>query len=437
MSSTSPLAKLWKAECVGKEPFTHTLLRMLDYLAGHDTARCQWCLAFLVHLWQQAGRYHPCPTPSFLIVSDRPNASAILDPLFQAMEHDPLKQPSLPKNSSQLRLDIQAWIDLCRYVPRDVLVQWRFDPKYVKAREAFFGLEPMRTYQRRADPQFGVMTGITDQRTFSVTTALDRELFREDVLGDSQNPFRPPGIDRFGHAISNYCPVIGSLDSANWDRQLVSATFRHGYPVLFAPVLSMPQGPLPYRQEILHFVRCFTSAQQMCPSPFLRFDHLTSDPAGFEHCEIVRKHAHVLSPEYEFFLLESLRGLMSTLTQVLVWLKEDKVDDHDLAVLQASLYAGAVRGIAMGLECLRYQGHTLTEDRDNLLKMLDVIRNNRAPISKRDLQRKFPAYRKEMRDEALTELSSWNFVSQVDRLVRPVGWNEFLRSLSQSRMALS
>jgi hypothetical protein len=174
----------------------------------------------------------------------------------------------------------------------------------------------------------------------------------------------------------------------------------------------------------------FGFRQQGGPGQIIAEAHLPTDPWVGHYEEQLRRRLYRLPGGYEFSVLRAVRELAPVCVRIVQQFAAAGTPIPELGKIYGDLYSMALRGIVIGVAGLAYHGLGIGpwEQRGAILEVLQYLRQA-GPISRRDLQRRFPVLKAKNRDALLGQLAAEGLVQLAPRLVTAVPLPEFVRAL--------
>jgi len=413
-------------------------LQVLDFLSRDDTARSQWALAVLVSLWQAGASSFHCPVPSLVLVCPTDEGSYLLDPIFDAFGHNP--DNAMRGASGEDQRLLEEYLEGLRQMPSDRDLQDALQTSSCPTRDKVFGSDRIRSYRYKKHQDYGATSPQSGHRIHSLTSFEDVALFQGDILSGEENPFRPAGIHVTGQWVQKICPVLGWLHSARWNCDLVHACLKEGYQVLFAPVTATPRDHIPHRKVIREFLMLMFFSLGNGNEVLRRLESCGDDPEVKQYENSIRCLSSGLPLQYQFFILETIRGLHSVTLLLTRWLTRQRgTQEKPLGDLCHELYCSALRGILLGLASLQFHGYNIgiSFAAQSYGEELEALRDSETPMTRRLFQRRFPKYRQEDRDKLLDHFARNGLVHLAGKSVHATGFDQFLACRMRDPLCLA
>lgn len=433
------LLEIWRRDASVNPPVAIRMLETLRRLHDHDAAACQWALSLLVFLWQAGGPSNrPGPTPSLLLVNGASDGSEntvdpLLEPLFQAFNHDPFLPcyPQVDESSDDFTrlMELGQWQHTL--AENGTIVSAAMAADWERARGALYGNHRLCGFVGRFHERFGVLTPEDGYRMFSIVTEGDFASFQNEAEIMNIDPFRPPGMFGFG-ARYQESAVIGSIPLTKSMEFTPALCIRLGFPLLLGPYSSLPTQPLPYQADIKSLVILFRVALEHKVISFNRSSRVFRRPGVADYDAIIRRRLRRHHPNYEHFVLSTLRGFETIVDKLLEVLAIQRTPREPLEELGHHLMMRAARGIALGLKLVSYKGHGIEVpgiEQARWVKVLKLARGSSEPLTRRDLYRRW-GMNKATLGTVLNVLVGEGLVRLEGKYCLPVPLVEFVNDLA-------
>ena len=149
-----------------------------------------------------------------------------------------------------------------------------------------------------------------------------------------------------------------------------------------------------------------------------------------EYERFLRERLHLLHGDYEFSVLRVVRELGPVCQVIAHTSATEGATAEQVRALTADLYRNALRGITLGVAALAW--HCLGFDpgceREVALEFLRYIRDQ-GGLTRREIQRKFPAFSAEQRDRVLDRLAAEGLVELEAKKVAAMTLEGFVKAL--------
>jgi len=422
--------------------------RMLtDFLHGcsSDSATRTTAAATLaLTVWQRMGRSSTPVLPSMLLVNAGAAEADPLDALANALatgldRKEPQKvgtgafaggTPEMARRAVFNAVERRKLLGAAGPNNEAQIRQW--EERFQDARRTGYGSGIAAHYSSAWHEQLGWLTEPCDAAILRLDRPDDHAAFREDVLTRPERLLRPEGPGKHLHPANKALAVSGSLPEAEWDSELVCGLVELGLPMFFLPhvgikplvgaealqmkAMTSTSGTIGFHQGQL---RQMTAEARLPDHPWVR-----------HYEEQLRLRLYRLPGDYEFSVLRAVRELAPVCVRIVEQFAASGTPNPELHKIFVDLHSMALRGIVIGVAGLAYHGLGIGpwNQHGALVEVLQHLRQA-GPISRRDLQRKFPVLKAKNRDALLGQLAAEGLVQLAPRLVTAVPLPEFVRVL--------
>jgi hypothetical protein len=391
-------------------------------------------------LSQVAGRSMTPIIPSMLLVNAGDGA---LDPLDVHANHhasvmsrkealecgDGEYFEGTPENARTAMINcIKQRENLGPRIDRDDLRVRHCEVRYLDAKLTNFGSGHAGRYSRVWDDELEWITDPTDELILRLDKPEDRKAFRHDVLEEREKLLNPVGRSQSLDRVRKGLSVSGSLNPAEWNETLVDGILGLGLPMFFLPHLESEPlkvcNPLEmYDPHIRMSDRKF--------QPVVPLAHLPPDE-WFEHYEeLLRLRLRELPAAYESSVLRFVHELPRVCWRIAHQATGAETPADEKFAIQMDLLSMTLCAITMGIASLAYHclGFAPGCPRPDALKLLRILRKD-GPMSGRKIQRKLPAFTKELREKVFRHLAAEGLIEQDgQKMITAVPLPDFVRAL--------
>lgn len=306
----------------------------------------------------------------------------------------------------------------------------QFETLFEDAKATGYGSGRTGQYSRAWDDELGWLTDSTGSLILRLDQPEDHVAFRKDVLENPGILLGPFGPGKNLNPTRKVLAVAGSLAPAEWDDPLVLNLIRLGMPVFHLPHFG--QEPLNIKDELnLLMISTRIGNKRLEKStPVVAANHLPAND-WFRHYEkLLRQRLREMPGAYEFSVLRAVHELGEVCAAIAIYGSAPETPADETSAMYMDLHAMALRGIVIGIASLSYHciGFHAGCPREEAVKLLRHLREKGA-LSRRDLQRKFPALPAGLRDQVLSCLCAEGLVTLEGRMVAAVPLAAFMKML--------
>ena len=305
--------------------------------------------------------------------------------------------------------------------------------RFHAARRTGYGSGLAAHYAGAWHEKLGWMTDPCDTAILRLDRPEDHAAFREDVLTRPERLIHPLGPGKGLGDANKTLAVSGSLPEAEWDSELVCGLVELGLPTFFLPHVGSK--PLVGAEALQ--LKAMTSApgtfgfrQQGGPGQIIAEAHLPADPWVRHYEARLRRRLYRLPGAYELTVLRAVHELAPVCVRIVQQFAAAGTTMEERGKSFGDLYSMALRGIVIGVAGLAYHGLGIGpwNQHGALVEVLQHLRQA-GPISRRDLQRKFPVLKAKNRDALLGQLAAEGLVYLETKLITAVPLADFVRAL--------
>ena len=422
--------------------------RMLtDFLHGcssDSSTRTMAAATIALTLWQRMGRSSTPVLPSMLLVNAGTAAADPLDAFANAVatgldRKEPLKvgsgafaqgTPEMARTAVVNAVERRKLLGAAGPNNEAQIRQW--EERFQDARRTGYGSGIAAHYSSAWHEKLGWLTEPCDTAILRLDRNEDHAAFRKDVLTCPERLLLPTGPGEHLHPASKTLAVSGSLPEAEWDSELVCGLVELGLPMLFLPHVGSK--PLVGAEALQ--LKAMTSApgaigfHQGQLRQIIAEAHLPTDPWVRHYEDQLRRRLHRLPGAYELTVLRAVHELAPVCVRIVQQFAASGTPNLELHKIFVDLYSMALRGIVIGVAGLAYHGLGIGpwNQHGALVEVLQHLRQA-GPISRRDLQRRFPVLKAKNRDALLGQLAAEGLVHLEAKMITAVPLAEFVRAL--------
>jgi len=297
--------------------------------------------------------------------------------------------------------------------------------RFRTARTTAHGTGPTRGYANAWDEQLGLITDEDNQVILRLDAPRDHAAFRRDVLEDHERLRDPQGIGGMLQMVRKSISISGSLTFDLWDARLAHRIVELGLPILHLPHLA--GDPLECNHPALYVLALditrglfgVTAEPHFPPKDWCR-----------QYERFLRERLHLLHGDYEFSVLRVVRELGPVCQAIARSSATEGATAEQVQALAADLYCNALRGITLGVAALAWHclGFDCGCEREVALELLHHLRDQ-GDLTRREIQRRFPAFSAEQRDRVLERLAAEGLVELKDKKVAAMTMEGFVKAL--------
>lgn len=436
----------WAKHCQMQNPL-HDAGHFIHTCAEEPTTRVISATALVLALCQTAGPAMLSQPPGFLLI----NASGEpCDPIDGVMKNltglsRPAARPdaeTFERHRKRMELMLLTW-EKEQSKFRGTMPERGLDPNtfrhqslignYHHSLKEAFGTGRAGWYADRYDELFGWVADETNHTILRVDREQDRMALRNDMRQRPQLFIEPQGCGSTMCLERKLLSIAGSLPVSEWDASLTVSIIENAIPVLFLPHTASE--PLVTSGDLgLEWIGFGLANEAVVSKPLpiepLHRLALMKQQWIAERIGRLRQRLQHFPPDYEFFILRTVRELLPCCQRLVTIMATDRSSREEQANLAWDLYTMTLQGISLGVEALGWHGYGFdsTCDRGQTLKVLTAIRD-RGSISKRELLRNQQWLNAESRDAILTAFEKEGIVSLTDNEVMALPFTDYWRSV--------
>lgn len=422
----------------------HAVASFISNAAPDDAGRTMATAMLTLSCWQMSNGPLTATVPSVLLVNA---GDAESDPLDDFMEdfvfhldrlEQYLRDGSNEKNRllpgdahKAMRLAVWGAEQLIASNGSSAHLDMRMEVyrnQFHSYRSREIGDGPAARYTRAYMEEYGWLSNRDNRLVLRLDHTDDRKAMREDLLTGSNKLYDPKGFGWELAPISKKLALSGSVNSAEWDESLVTRLLTAGWPVLFLPHTVM----LPLRAEEtadlhLAFMKVDSFKWQ---SQVTADDVAPEDPWLQHHFHLLLSRLSHMPMDYSFAVQRMVRELGGVCVRLAIIISNDIKSTDVNVIMGQDLFRKTLRAILIGVAGLAYHGWGFDAGcpRETVATLLQHIRDH-GPLSRRELQRKFPALGSQQRDEVIAKLEAEGVVECEGRRVRAVPLSDFMEQL--------
>ena len=415
----------------------HAVASFITAAAPGANERTMATAMLTLSLWQMSNGPLTATVPSVLLVNA---GDAKSDPIDGFMEdfvfhlnrlEERLRDGSNEKNShapgdAHKAMKMAVW-SAGQLSPGHIYTEV-YRSQFHRYRSRDFGEGPAARYTRAWTEEYGWLSNCDDRLVLRLDQAGDRTAMREDLLTASEKLSEPKGLGWELAPVPKKLALSGSLNSAEWDEALVTRLLMTGWPVLFLPHTAM----VPLRAEetadlhlaFMKIAACEWSSQVKAE------ESTPEDPWLEYHHRLLQERLTHLPMDYAFNVQRMVRELGGVCMRLAMIIGNDTKSEAVIILLGQDLFRNTLRAIVIGVRGLAYHGWGFNAGcpREVVVALLQHVRDQ-GPLSRRELQRKFPALGSELRDQVIAKLEAEGLVECQGKQVGAVPLSVFIEQL--------
>lgn len=293
-----------------------------------------------------------------------------------------------------------------------------------------YGGGPAGCYSRVWDDQFGWLTDGTGDIILRLDQPEDHQAFRRDLFECRDKLLTPCGLDLSLNKVRKSLVISGSLNPEQWDDALVTHVMELGLPFFYLPHVGKDPLTVPDFISMKALTVSISSLRGNRPQPVIAAMRIATNDWFLHYEKLLRQRLRGMTGTYEFSVQQTVHELGEVCVRIARFAAAPGTPVNEVLAMYMDLHSMAFRGIVIGIHSLAY--HCLGVDlgcrRSHAVRVLRHIRE-KGPLTRRDLQRKFPKITLPERDRLLERLASEGLVELDGSKVKAVTLEDFVRAL--------
>lgn len=413
----------WQPKCLKDPvPMHEKLIQTLESVSPNLDVRDQWCLTLLVHLWQVLGPHGPGSPPSLILIRSKED-SALLSRDFLSSacryfgEEAPqgMGDPTVPAMP----------------VTRPRLLK-TFNPNFPDGRKVHRDSGRFARFHGRRNQAGHVKTHWDGHRTFLILDEKDFADFQGELKRPDYSPFRPHALEAPKSRQPAVCPVFGDIPTSLRNKEIAEIALARGHGLVFGMYTESNEIDLKHKEEFQEMLFAIASASRAGEGSIcVPTSETLMSTSGFTFWEKpIRYRLRNLPGNYEFFVLQLLRGLQSMALFFIQILPHQQNQMEEVLSLFGRIFCGALAAVLRGLEIFRF--HLLDNPYDKTVRrLMDMLRSGNGPMTLRAIQRACPLIQGNVRELLLQDLTDKGLIEVDGKSVKATSLNEFIAGIDR------